>query len=64
MEAHNAIILFKRSKSLGFRYMRLVSDGDAKVLPHIEFEYGKQNKVLKEECKNNLNKRMRKRLEN
>ena len=58
MEVHNALILFRRSESYGFRYTTMIADGDNKVYHHIEknsqdIPYS----VEKFECANHLQKR-------
>ena len=58
MEIHNALILLKRSTLWGFRYTEYVSDGDAKVLPHLRraniYLDVNSNKI---ECGNHMAKR-------
>ena len=41
--------LFEESHSIGFKYVVLVSDGDAKVLPYVKDTYGLTS-VTKEPC--------------
>ena len=59
MEKHNALILFDRSMSIGFRYTSYIADGDCKNHKAIteSAPYGKGVIILKEECANHLSKR-------
>ena len=58
MEIHNAIVLLKRSTLWGFRYTEYVSDGDAKVLPHLRrANIYPDVELSKIECGNHLVKR-------
>ena len=40
MEGPLAQELFEESRSIGFKYVVLVSDGDTKVLPYVKDTYG------------------------
>merc|ERR1711895_279617 len=48
MERHNALILFRRSKDIGFRYTTYVMDGDCKIVDELNKHraYG-DTKILK-----------------
>ena len=60
MEVMAAEILWRRSMSLGFRYITMVSDGDSKSYNHIcSLDlYGTEYKIEKEECLNHVAKRL------
>ena len=49
MEGPLAQELFEESRSIRFKYVVLVSDGDTKVLPYVKDTYG-LNSVTKELC--------------
>ena len=58
MEINNAIILFGRSQQYGFVYSHYVSDGDAKVFPHLLQSNPYETKqITKIECANHVQKR-------
>ena len=58
MEKYNAIVLFGRSMSIGFRYTSYIADGDCKNHKAITelAPYGKGVIILKGECANHLSK--------
>lgn len=60
METEAAGILWKRSESLGFRYVSLISDGDSKSFDHVSSlnVYGDNVKIDKQECVNHVAKRL------
>ncbi|KAK3887685.1 hypothetical protein Pcinc_003549 [Petrolisthes cinctipes] len=68
MEKEAAVTLWKRSVDLKLRYMVMVSDGDASTFKSLieinnkEGPYGTDHKIIKEECKNHLHKRVASRL--
>ena len=57
MEVFNAKAIFNRSLRYNFRYLTYVSDGDAKVYPHLKDIYP-GHVVNKQECQNHLYKNM------
>ena len=58
MECYNAAVLFKRSASFGFMYSEYVSDGDSKVLKHLQsLNIYPGHKLGKFECGNHMSKR-------
>ena len=64
MEPAAAEKLWSRSVDIGFRYVRFISDGDAKTFKTIrdmnngQGAYGSANQVVKEECINHVSKRL------
>lgn len=68
MEKEAALVLWGRSLDLNLRYKVMVSDGDASTYKSLleinsnEGPYGLSHKIVKEECKNHLHKRMGSRL--
>ena len=58
MELYNALVLFGRSETLGFRYTTYVADGDSKILPHLLAADPYPGYIIqKVECGNHLGKR-------
>ncbi|CAL1287631.1 unnamed protein product [Larinioides sclopetarius] len=60
MELHAAEIMWKRSiKECGFRYTKILCDGDSKTFLHLNEEkvYGPEE-IQKEECINHISKRL------
>lgn len=66
METEAAEILWKRSESLGFRYVSVISDGDLKSFDHVSAlnVYGDDITIEKQECVNHVAKRLGKGLRN
>lgn len=60
MEMEAAMVLWKRSTSLGFRYTTLLSDGDCKTFNFLSEKkvYGTDIEIKKEECINHVSKRL------
>ncbi|KFM63360.1 hypothetical protein X975_26415, partial [Stegodyphus mimosarum] len=60
MEMEAALVFWKRSVSLRFRYVTLVSDGDCKTFNYLYDKkvYGSDVKIRKEECINHISKRL------
>lgn len=60
MEVEMALKLWRRSESLGFRYVEVVGDGDAKTFHELQASnvYGDKNPLKKIECVNHVGKRM------
>ena len=58
MEAHNALILFRRSRDFGLVYSHYVSDGDASVFPALQAaDIYQTTQISKIECSNHIQKR-------
>ncbi|GFW86343.1 uncharacterized protein TNCV_4331271 [Trichonephila clavipes] len=59
MEMEAALTLWKRSTSLGFRYITVLSDGDCKTFNYLceKKVYGPDIVIKKEECINHVSKR-------
>ncbi|GFT52539.1 uncharacterized protein TNCV_14961 [Trichonephila clavipes] len=60
MEMEAALTLWKRSTSLGFRYITVLSDGDCKTFNYLceKKVYGPDIVIKKEECINHVSKRL------
>ncbi|GFV82766.1 uncharacterized protein TNCV_4147341 [Trichonephila clavipes] len=60
MEVNEAVKLWERSESIGFRYTTLLSDGDSKSFLELKERnvYGSETQIKKEECINHLSKRL------
>lgn len=60
MEVEIALKLWRRSESLGFRYLEVVGDGDTKTFQELQASnvYGGENPLKKIECINHVGKRM------
>ncbi|GFS87743.1 uncharacterized protein TNCV_4213711 [Trichonephila clavipes] len=60
MEMEAALTLWKRSTSLGFRYITVLSDGDCKTFNYLceKKVYGPDIVIKKEECYNHVSKRL------
>ncbi|GFW96272.1 uncharacterized protein TNCV_572431 [Trichonephila clavipes] len=60
MERKAAFTLWKRSTSLGFRYITVLSDGDCKMFSHLcqKKVYGPDIVMKKEECINHVSKQL------
>ncbi|GFX00940.1 uncharacterized protein TNCV_4579061 [Trichonephila clavipes] len=60
MEMEAALTLCKRSTSLGFRYITVLSDGDCKTFNYLcgKKVYGPDIVIKKEECINHVSKRL------
>ncbi|GFT04370.1 uncharacterized protein TNCV_1929071 [Trichonephila clavipes] len=60
MEMEAALTLWKRSTSLGFRYITVLSDGDCKKFNYLceKKVYGPDIVIKKEECINHVSKRL------
>ncbi|GFV46584.1 uncharacterized protein TNCV_3941 [Trichonephila clavipes] len=56
----NAVKLWERSESIGFRYTTLLSDGDSKSFLELKERnvYGSETQIKKEECINHVNIRL------
>ncbi|GFU83092.1 uncharacterized protein TNCV_65621 [Trichonephila clavipes] len=61
MAQEAALKLWQRSEDSGFRYMTLLSDGDAKTYQYLNTKevYGPEIKIKKEECINHVSKSLR-----
>lgn len=61
MELTIAENIWKRSKTYGFRYTKMLSDGDSKAFNHVASLniYGDNHEIQKEECVNHIAKRYR-----
>lgn len=60
MEMKAASVMWKRSLDFGFRYMTILSDGDAKTFNYLceQKIYGSNAQIKKEECVNHVSKRL------
>ena len=59
IETKAAEIIWKRSKSYGFRFTNMISDGDSSTFTHLSKlnVYGNDDPVIKEECVNHVQRR-------
>lgn len=59
MEVKIAEEIWNRTKSYGFRFTDMLSDGDAKTYNHLQSlnVYGAEVEIVKEECVNHVGKR-------
>ncbi|GFT80662.1 uncharacterized protein TNCV_2772831 [Trichonephila clavipes] len=60
MEVNAAVKLWERSKSIGFRYTTLLSNGDSKSFLELKEwnVYGSETQIKKEECIKHVSKRL------